>query len=504
MNRYSGIVSLTADRAKIVFYVVVVCFICCIFLLCGSFWNRYCEGILIESGGTLRRSSLLVILNLVIGVPIFAMAAPLSTYFDLSLLGDAYVVGQQNKLNNGQLHGRFKLLHEAESYQTYIDLGAGGLAGEKAESYFILPQAYFSAKVNQGTQITVGRRVMNWSSMDDYWQLGDVQPLFRWDAARPEIQGLSGIMVELKPASFLQVDLFGSYLYVPTQGPSFSNVDGKLTSGNPWFSRPVDVLDLSGQPYDLIYSVKTPSVSDVVFQPSWGTSVMMKSPNEEYMIRAGYFVKPRNDLVLPFAGTLNLNSQTGDIVVHPRVAQHKLTTLDMGYKGSEWGMTLSSIFENNVHFDVNDSNWIYPQYSDQYKVAAMFNFHLTPFHSLELGGIRTFKNSVSVQGLGTGNSVDIYSFRNQYDNAADVRLSSVFLPRSHGFLFRTRLRYAYDYKVETSLVSADINYNPFSYLTWFVRMDLFGGKKGLSGAYNNLLVNYLDNDRFQTGVKYVF
>lgn len=436
-------------------------------------------------------------------LPIFAQAS-LSTYFDLSLLGDAYMVGSQDSLNNGQLHGRFKLAHESEVYKTYIDLGAGGLAGEKTENYFILPQAYLTARMGSSARVTIGRRVMNWSSLDDYWQLGDVQPLFRWDAARPEIQGISGVTLELRPTEFMQLDLFGSYLYIPTQGPSFSITDNKLTSGNPWFSRPVDILDVSGQSYDLLYSVKTPDVSDIVFKPSWGVALLLKSPSEEYMLRGSYFVKSRNDLVLPFEGTLNLNNKTGDIVVHPRVATHKLSTMDMIYKGTQWGVTLSGIIENNVHFDIEDPNWIYPQFSDQYKVGAMFNFQLTPFHTLEVGGLRTFKNRITVQGLGNSGSLDIYSFRNQYDNVADIRFSSVFAPRPHGFLFQTRFRYAYDYKVETSLVSADLNYNPLSYLTCFFRMDLFGGKRDVSAAYNNLLVNYLDNDRFQIGVKYVF
>jgi hypothetical protein len=456
------------------------------------------------NGGFLQLKLGVLIPVLALVVPFCANAASFSTYFDLALLGDTYVVGSQSDLNNVQLHGRFKLSNETEKNKMYLDLGAGGLAGEKTENYFILPQAFVTRKFSEGAKVTIGRRVMTWSAMDDYWQLGDVQPLFRWDAARPEVQGITGVVVELKPTDYFQIDVFGSPLFIPTQGPSFSASEGKLTSGNPWFSPPVDNLNVSGQPYDLIFSVKTPDVSDIVFKPNWGISTTLKTPNEEFLVRAGYFSKQRNDLALPFEATLNLSNYTADVTVHPRTAEHRLATLDLAYKGQTWGFIVSGLRESDVKFDVEEPNWIYPAFSDQYKVAAMLNMQLSAFHTFEIGGLRTFDNEIAVQGLGTGFKLDIYSFRNQYDNTVDLRLSSVFAPRPHGFLFQTKLRYAYDYKVETSLVSADLNYNPLAYLTCFARMDLFGGARDVSDTYNNLLVNYLDNDRFQIGVKYVF
>lgn len=452
----------------------------------------------------MRGRSLAFILSLCAYLPFLANAAPFSTYFDLTLLGDAYVTGERDDLNNAQLQGRFKLSNEFSDYETYLDLGAGGLAGEKTENYFILPQAYISKSFGESNKVTVGRKVKSWSSLDEYWMLGDVQPLFRWDSARPELQGISGITHEFKPNDNFQLELFASYLYIPSQGPSFSIADGKLTSGNPWFSPPGDILTVSGQPYDLLYSVKTPDLSDIVFQPSFGGVATVKSADDAYSIRGGYFVKPRNELALPFEGTINISNNTGDIIVHPEVAEHKISTLDIAYKSQSWGVTLSGIYESDVEFD-KDPAWIYPKFSDQYKTGLMFNVQATPFHRVEVGGIRTFKNKITAEGLSAvGSNFDAYSFRNQYDNAVDFRLSSVFAPRPHGFLFQTKLRYAYDYKVETSLISADVNYNPLADLTFFTRVDFFGGKRDVTEPYNNLLVNYLDNDRFQLGVKYVF
>ncbi len=329
-------------------------------------------------------------------------------------------------------------------------------------------------------------------------------PLFRWDAARPETQGLAGAFATYQASRRVQLDLFASFLYLPTQGPSFSIVDGKLTSGNPWFSRPVDILALSGTPFDLNYTVNTPDISKIVFQPAFGASILLESEDQSLWMRAGYFLKQRNELVTPFEGTVLLPpTNTGDIRVHPQVADHKITTLDLGYKGTRWGATLSGLFENDVEFDV-EPNWIYPYYSDQYKVSFNAFYQITPFQTIEMGALRTFNNEVTIRGLTGAGQLDIFSFRNQYDNAVDVRLTSVFFPREQGFLFKSKLRAAYDYKAETALVSWEVIYSPLEAVNIFARMDVFGGDRLESEPYNNLLVNYLDKDRFQAGVKYVF
>ncbi len=446
-------------------------------------------------------SSFLVSLILLWGHPVWG--ASFDPYFDLSVLGDFYPTKTASDFNNAQLHGRFKLLSQKEYSKIYLDLGAGGLVGEKAENYFILPQSYVSYQKNDEFELTIGRVVKNYSQMDSYWMLGDILPLFRWDAARPEAQGLAGLFMTLKPSKNIQFDLFGSYLYLPTQGPSFSIIDGKLTSGNPWFSKPVDALSLSGTPFDLNYSVNTPNISDIIFKPAGGISVLLQTADESLWMRTGYFLKQRNDLITPFEGTLLIAGQTGDIEVYPVVANHKITTLDLGVKGESWNFTLSGIYESDVKFET-EATWIYPHYSDQYKVGFNALVKINSFQSLEMGGLRTFDNRVSVRGLAGAETIDIYSFRNQYDNAVDLRLTSVFFPRQQGFLIKTKARAAYDYKAETTLASLEAIYSPLIDISGFVRADFFGGKRLTTEAYNNLLINYLNKDRIQVGVKYVF
>lgn len=431
-----------------------------------------------------------------------AFASP-SPYFDVSVLGDGYFMPSAQKYNNGQLHARIKLLNQNDHVTSFFDFGAGGLVGDKAESYFILPQFYISHK-DEKTIVTLGRHVRSYSTLDEYWMLGDVQPVFRWDTIHPEQQGLTGLFIDHQITKNLEVSLFGSYTFIPTQGASYSIVDGKLTSSNPWFSRPVDILNVQGDPFDLKYAIKAPDVSDVVFRPSWGLGFTLKNDNDSLWMRANYFEKAKNDLALPFDGALNYGANTGDITVFPQAAKHHLTTLDLGYRGDKFGATLSGIYEADTTFKVDDPPWIYPVYSDQYKVGLNLMAHLTAAHTVEFGALRTFKNSVSVRGLPGTTELDIFTYRNQYDNAVDLRWSSVAGPRSYGFLFKTKVRYAYDYEASTSLASFEVNCMPVEGFSVFALSDFFGGKREAGKVYNNLLVNYLNRDRAQAGVRFVF
>lgn len=440
-------------------------------------------------------------------------ASSYASSFSLGVLGDFYMTEAAKDSSNGQLAGRFKFLYadNAKRSKVYIDAGAGGLVGEESESYVIIPQAYYEARIIDGAQhlggdvnITAGRSVKKFSRLDEYWMLGEIQPLFRWDAMKPELQGLMGVFLETKSKN-LEFTFYGSPIYLPTQGPSYKLINGKLTSGNPWFSEPVEQLISSNTVYDLRFDVNTPEVPDIIFQPNWGASAKVKSDNQVFWAQASYFKKARNEIILPFKPTLVLGSNIGRIEIFPRVAEHEVAALDLAAEGETLGIVLSGLSESNVVFEVDDPNWILPEYSDQYKVGAMTYWQLNSFHRMELGWLRTFKNKISIGGGLTGiDSLDAYDFRNQYNNVVDMRLTSVFSPRSHGFLFKTKIRGAYDYKAETTLISLDFDYTPISELSIFARADFLGGDEPVDVDYSDNIAQYLENDRAQVGVRYVF
>jgi hypothetical protein len=460
-----------------------------------------------------KTASKYFILLLLIGLlpaPSYAVMEPA---FEFKALGDSFFLPVSRGKNNGQLHGRFKAKNfeysmlgteEEKTHKFYLDVGAGGLMGRSIESYIIMPQAYYKFRnASNNLQFTAGRVIRDYSDVDQYWLLGDVQPVFRWDVSRPEQQGLSGLFLDLKANKNLSFSVYGSPVFLPSQGASYSIVSGKVTSSNPWFKPPVDILSISGVPYDLSYTIDTPSYSDIVFQPAFGAGFTLNNDDGSLFIRANYFNKIKNDLVLPFEGSVNIATLKGDIKVHPVAARHQMSTLDLGYKGEKFQATVSGIYESSVKYKAKDP-WIYPHYSDQYKVALHLTALINPTNTVEVGALKTFNNKVVVQGLtGTG-SIDIYSYRNQYDDVIDARWTAGFAARPYGYLFKTKMRYAYDYEARTSLVSFEASYLPLEQLTLFALADFFGGQKPTGTGYNNLMTDYLNNDRAQAGVRYVF
>lgn len=427
------------------------------------------------------------------------------TSFELSMSGDIYVTDNDRELSNGQVQGRFRSLQQKRRHKLFIDIGAGGLVGEETENYIILPQAYYKHKFSGSAfSMTLGRSVEKLSELDEYWMLGDIQPLFRWNAPRPEQQGLTGVYLNYD-RSFFHWKLFASPLYLPTQGPSYQLSDGELRSGNPWFSAPVNRLVVGSSIYDLRFDIDLPDIPDIVFNPSWGTQIRLESPNQPFWFQASFFQKQRNELALPFDPTLIFGDETAIIDVFPQVVDHQIVSADLGWRSRRLGVTLSVVAESDLSFDVKDADWVFPGFSDQQKLSSTFFWQVNPFHRLSTGWLSTENNEIEILGGLAGiDGIEAYNFRNQYNNVVDLRWSSVYSSRPYGFRFQGLVRAAYDYEQETTQVSVDWIYKPSKQTRFFARFDFFGGDEELTFEYSDMMSQYLRNDRIQLGGSYVF
>ena len=88
-------------------------------------------------------------------------------------------------------------------------------------------------------------------------------PFWTWDTALPETQGLVGFQLHWPLWKELDLNLFLSPFFAPSQTPSFELQRGLLGSSNPWFTPPIQFLNFSGQRIKLNYSIKSPSVWSV-------------------------------------------------------------------------------------------------------------------------------------------------------------------------------------------------------------------------------------------------
>ena len=82
-----------------------------------------------------------------------------------------------------------------------------------------------------------GRKQVEWSWADRFWKRGLWQPAYMDDTLRPQWAGLTGIFRNINYEKG-QINLFGSFIFIPDFTPPFENKNGMLVSDNPWFISP--------------------------------------------------------------------------------------------------------------------------------------------------------------------------------------------------------------------------------------------------------------------------
>lgn len=180
-------------------------------------------------------------------------------------------------------------------------------------------------------QFTLGRRVYEFSRMDDFWQMGMWQPRFLWDPIQPEIVGLTGLFYTFG-SRYWRIIAYGSGVAIPERGAPVESSQGQI-SGGPWFRPLPEAARIEGAQVPIRYSIEYPSTSEMIFRPSflsgirfgdtvgfWGGITYGLMPVHQPEISMDIFAKP--DGV--------------EVDLFPQFTHHHLLTTEMGYRGAFW------------------------------------------------------------------------------------------------------------------------------------------------------------------------
>ena len=423
--------------------------------------------------------------------------------FDIGLGGDFYLVDKE--ASNGQ--GFINILLHDTSYESqfWLDLGAGGLVGETATSYLKAPQFYYSLGKVGESSITMGRVLLDWSYGDDFWNLGLVQPLFTWNEARPEAQGLTGIFLKVPlHRGGVELSFFASPLFLPGQGPSYQLTNGQFLSSNPWFSEPVNVVTLSGgERVELNFQIDLPKVQDVVQQISTGFLLGTPQHKKGFLFNGFYLSKPRNELSLPFSGSLNPITFKGDITVLPVVAYHRVMGIDMGWNAYGGKTLFSWIREADVIYTAPE-NSTFPTYTDQNIFSLTQLFRFKNHQRLWLAYINSQGGRVGTAGIFSGGDVSVNLDQRRFDEAARVAWEG-FLFRGRGKKHRLKLSLSGTYGLiqDNLWISTDLAWGLAQGVWLFSQCDFFGGSEPFILA-GDFISTYQNNDRCFLGGHYAF
>ena len=145
-----------------------------------------------------------------------------------------------------------------------------------------------------------GRKRKKWDWADSFWRRGLWQPSYTDDTLRPKWAGLTGIFRHFNYENG-QINLFGSFVFIPDFTPPFENKKGKLVSKNPWFVPPPSGK-IGSTNIVPVYQFQYPSLTEFL-KLSFGGQASYKGT---YL---SYAYKPMNKIKLKSPITLSLDKE---------------------------------------------------------------------------------------------------------------------------------------------------------------------------------------------------
>jgi hypothetical protein len=429
-------------------------------------------------------------------------------------------VGQESYVNRDNLPAGVADYSQVSALlRTHTDGGflsgaleLGGSFSPNVQNYtnFAMPEGYLSLHSHPADpyrfDVSIGRKRQLWSQVDSDWALGLWQPLNRFDYLRPTEQGLTGGFFSVKTGEF-EIVLFASSIFVPEQGAPFQiNDNGKLTSSSPWFNAPPDTMIFRDVPTEVHYRVDTPDIASIVNHPSGGMLARLGDLNDGGYAQVSAALKPRNQIVTPFEGKMDLNPSTpyATVTVRPQVIYHNLTDLDIGYRSRLYALSFSALHEE-VMPDHSFSELNHEVFAPLTLVSPKIEFRLLPSFfwgpKVSLSYLQAYGGEVSAVGP-LASSKGVFGPRVNYRQAASVGTDTL-IYRSGRVRVEHGLRWIEEFAENGSIVMTDLRFKFGDSWRVTVSADVLGSRQPLDQT-NTFIARYRGNDRVTGLVSYVF
>ncbi len=400
--------------------------------------------------------------------------------------------------------GRFQQMDASPLGMKY-DLAGAYSFEQPLLSYFNISEAYHLTTYGSSeasSKVKVGRFKKTWSELDDHWNFGLIQPVFQWNPLNPEQQGLTGFNWE-KNTEYGSIDLFGSFLFLPNQGPSFEvSSDGRFVKGNPWFHSPPENARISSQLYANEYQIKRPSDSEIILQKLFGAKIESSS---EYSFRSrlSHFYKPSNQLALAYKGSISTSGRN-IIELTPAVYYHQISALDFWYETKQIKTGIGLAYDRpdkKINFPDSEGKTV-PVFEDAFLSSPFFEITLGQGWSSTLQYIIVSGGRVSEVGEDSAKNRAPMNIRYPYEEAASVSVQYYHrLRRGEGLLGKASSLQST--KNDFQIVSLEGEWR-FSNL-WRLNAEAQLVKAAESSYQNrNSVAAFDNNDRVQFGVSYAF
>jgi hypothetical protein len=356
------------------------------------------------------------------------------------------------------------------------------------------------------TNYTFGRKRVNFSAADEFWQTGLWQPRFMWDRMLPESNGLTGVFIQGAENSNTRANFFISPLYMPEETQKYEEQNGKITSRNPWFRPPPPQVNLFEDVTDVRATVDEPKIEDVVTALSLGFRVD-HDINENLTLGGAYGVKPINQTLLGYRYkivTAN-GEQYARINIEPTWPYHHIFTTDAATKNGPWRTLSSLTYESPFQLD-KDPVKITQQLSDMVVASFTFGFDLLGEGATATqlyAGIMKAWGALTPDGGEDISGTTQFELRQRWLEAYRVGIKHPVWSKWRRL--NNSFEVTYDRIQNGATLSSQAEYNFYDAWVATASLDLLGVLDSKSGDYDTAFIRqYRANDRVSLGLSYVY
>lgn len=370
--------------------------------------------------------------------------------------------------------------------------------GDGASSYS-LREVYYSNEYTSDLKYSIGRKIVNWSDLEDYLPSGFWNNAWDFNKTAPVREGLFGAFVEYKISPSSNIEFFASPISIPkaTSHYDFKD-DGSVQANTLWFTPPPEAVNYEGDQYAAKYFLDL-DIANLILEPQIGGS--FKWSEGGTFMNAAYLYGPSKDIDMAIDFSLNATTPDTNVdvfVLPKRVNVHK-GTLEFGRKWNPNSKTtISGSYRqrvNKLSSDINDrESHIGTSSGGIYQIAHEQFFNKKSIHAM----VHVVENT-AIKNVASGELDEFlltsllvpFRYRRGIGSSLGYRVGSRLKAGFYGY-YDTELKGVMgDIKLQMNLKKASISvgYN-------FV--------EALGSESREFYKDFRENDSYHMGVSYVF
>ncbi len=433
---------------------------------------------------------------------------------NVSLNGQAYFESSEEAEAAEQIYQlQHKYLYEKNNQKIQTHFIFGGYT-KKQFFYGAVPELYYqviqpdnSSKnpnlhVNQ-TYI-IGRKIIESSRIDQMFNLGLMNPTLTQDFITYQQQGLTGFHQGID-SKMWGIQLGFLPLYLPNQGPSVKEINGKIEGSNRWVKKPPAQFAFNDSNKEIIYSVKYDEVSKLIFTPGALAQIRIGQMDQQLHLISTFSKRPMNEPILERETFADLDV-VGKVNLIPNVIYDDLVTTDLRYQNTNFKMAASYISdrpENKTARSFYSIQNLQPIHG--YSVVAEYKLPAYKTKSILVGfGIAEFSGG-EITDINDDGSENIFTFsknRLQYKKPLQFYVRADVFSVA-GRMAQADIKWLYDREQKGTLLSTQIRVPALKALNANLGFDILGTQEQKTEDYG-FLQQFQANDRVYGGLEYVF